>query len=307
MELVGVMIKNSLLYIVIVTALLLVTLFPRDPVLSVGGGNALRVDMEYQFSWQDYKNNIVQYLQHVWDEKSLGNTSIARVTVEDELKRYIPNSLKLIIPAFFLSLLLGIGKGIFDYRNKSKKMNVFGNGVTWLLKSVPDFFMVICIQWMVIFMVPSLRLFSQTNWYGFIVPSILISIYPMMYMARITSVALSNEEGQYYIQVAKSKGFPISKVVNKHMFRNCLNSISAHMTTHMVHLLSSLIIVEYLIGYKGMAYRLITALGFSISVTMRSFRNYEPGVIIGIGLCFLLLVSMAQLIGFIMKKSFRIP
>jgi len=300
-------IKNALLYIVIVIALLLIVLFPRNPSLSVGGGNALTVNMEYHFSWKEYKDNIVKYIQHVWNEKSLGDTRHERVTVEDELKRFVPNSLKLIFPAFFLSLLLGIGKGIFDYRNKSNKKNVFGNGLTWLLQSIPDFFLVVCFQWLVIFTVPSLRLFSQTNWYGFIVPSILVSIYPMMYMARITSTALSNEDGQYYIQVAKSKGFPMSKVVNKHILRNSLYTISAHMTTFMVHLLSSLIIVEYLIGYEGMAYRLFTALGFNLSFTMGSFRNFEPGVIIGIGLCFLLLVLIAQLIGLIIKKSYRIP
>ncbi len=300
-------VKNALLYVVIVIALLLIVLFPRNPSLYVSGGNALTVTMDFNFSWNEYKNNVVQYIQHVWNEKSLGNTRHERVTVEDELKRFVPNSLKLIVPAFFLSLLLGIGKGIFDYRNKANKKNLLGNGLTWLLQSIPDFFLVICFQWLVIFTVPSLRLFSQLNWYGFIIPAILISIYPMMYMARITSTALSNEDGQYYIQVAKSKGFPMSKVVNKHILRNCLYTISAHMTSFMVQLLSSLIIVEYLIGYEGMAYRLFTALGFSLSFTMGSFRNFEPGVIIGIGLSFLLLVLIAQLLGFILKKSFRIP
>lgn len=306
MNLTRLIVKNTLLYAVIVVSLLLVVLFPRNPSLSVSG-KALTVNMEYHFSWQEYKSNIVEYLQHVWNEKSLGGTRHERLTVEDELKRFVPNSLKLILPAFFLSIFLGIGKGIFDYRNKANKRNIVGHGLTWLLQSIPDFFMVICLQWLVIFTVPSLRLFSQTQWYGFIVPAILVSIYPMMYMARITSNALANEDGQYYIQVAKSKGFPMAKVINKHMLRNSLITVTAHMTSLMVHLLSSLIIVEYLIGYEGMAYRLLTALGFNIVLTMRSFRNFEPGVIIGIGLCFLLFVIMAQLVGFIIKKSLRIP
>ncbi|WP_066296043.1 ABC transporter permease subunit [Bacillus sp. FJAT-29937] len=306
MNIVRVILKNLLLYAVIIAGLFLVVLFPRNPVLSVSG-KALTVQMEYHFSWQEYKENITTYIQHIWDKKSLGGTKHERLTVEDELKRFVPNSLRLLLPAFSLSLLIGIGKGIFDYRNRSNKKRIIGHGFTWLLQSIPDFFLVISIQWLVIFTFPTLRLFSQTNWYGFIVPAILISIYPMMYMARITSDALANEEGQYYIQVAQSKGFPMSKVINKHMFRNAMKTVINHMTSLMIHLLSSLIIVEYLIGYEGMAYRLITALGFGLGFHMGAFRNFEPGMIIGISLCFLLFVIIAQVLGFIMKRSLRIP
>lgn len=306
MDIAGMFIKNLFFYVIIIAALLLVVLFPRNPSMSVGG-RAQTVEMEYQFSLQEYKDNIVQYIQLVWKEKSLGETRHQNVTVEDELKRFFPNSLKIIIPAFIISLLMGVWKGVFDYRNRFNRKSILGNGLTWLLQSIPDFFIVICLQWLVIFIFPSLRLFSQSNWYGFIAPAILVSIYPMMYMARITSAALSNEDGQYYIQVAKAKGFPMSKVTNRHILRNGMKMILSHMTSLMIHTLSSLLIVEYLIGYEGLAYRLFTALGFSTSFNMGSFRGFEPGVVIGIGLCFLLLVIVAQLIGILIKRSLRIP
>ncbi|WP_313803118.1 ABC transporter permease [Cytobacillus sp.] len=306
MKVAGSFVKNLVLYVMIIVALILVVLFPRNPAMVVSG-KAMTVEMGYSFSWKEYKDNIAQFLQFVWTEKSLGDTRYARVTVEDEIKRYFPNSLKLIIPAFFLSLFLGIWKGVFDYKNKLNRKNIFGNGMTWLLQSIPDFFIVVCLQWLVIFIFPSLRLFSQLNWYGFIVPALLVSIYPMMYMARITSAALSDEEGQYYIQVAKAKGFPMKVVIKRHILRNGLKTILPHMTSLMVHTLSSLLIVEYLIGYEGMAYRLFTALDFNLSFNIGSLSGFEPGVIIGIGLCFLLLVIIAQVTGFIIKRSLRIP
>ncbi|MBP2243160.1 oligopeptide transport system permease protein [Cytobacillus eiseniae] len=306
MDITRTVMKNLFLYTIIIVALLLIVLFPRNPAMSVSG-KALTVEMEYHFSWKEYKNNVIQYLQHVWKEKSLGETRHERVMVEDEIMRFLPNSLKIILPAFFISLLFGIWKGIFDYKNRRNKKNIFGNGLTWILQSIPDFFIVICLQWLVIFTFPSLKLFSQTNWYGFIIPAILVSVYPMMYMARITSAALSNEDGQYYIQVAKAKGFPMAIVTTRHILRNSLQSILPHITSLMIHTLSSLLIVEYLIGYEGLAYRLFTALGFTTSFNMGSFRGFEPGVIIGIGLCFLSLVILAQLTGFIIKRSLRLP
>jgi oligopeptide transport system permease protein len=306
MNMVSLFIKHFILYLLIIIALILVVLFPRNPAMMVSG-RAQTVEMEYHFSWQEYKNNIVEYVQMVWKEKSLGDTRHERVSVGDEIRRFFPNSLKLILPAFFLSLLLGILKGLFDYKNKHNRKNFLGNGLTWLLQSIPDFFIVICIQWLVIFIFPSLKLFSQSNWYGFITPAVLVSIYPMMYLARITSAALSNEDGQFYIQVAKAKGFTMSKVTNRHILRNSLKSIIPHMTSLMIHTLSSLLVVEYLIGYEGIAYRLFTAFGFTTSFNTGSFRSYEPGVIIGIGLCFLLLTVIAQLTGFIIKRSLRIP
>lgn len=78
------------------------------------------------------------------------------------------------------------------------------------------------------------------------------------------------------------------------------------MTSIMVHLMTSLLIVEYLLGYEGMSYRLFTALGYTNTNEGLSIGLFEHGVIIGIGLIIMLLVMLAQLTSFIIKRSMRI-
>lgn len=305
MEITRALLKQLLLYLIIVCALILIVLFPRDLSIETVAGTA-EMELEYEFSWTAYKNNITNYFETVWNDKSLGDTRHESVSVEDELLRYVPASLQIIFPAFILSVFLGIFKGIFDYRRRGTKLGVFGNGLTWMFQSIPDFFVAICMIWGVTFLVPDLKLLSQNTSYSFLLPTILVCIYPMMYIARITSTSLLNEDGQYYIQVARSKGFTQKKVVYRHILPNALKPVLAHMTSIMVHLLTSLLIVEYLLGYEGMSYRLFTALGYSNTHEGLSIGVFEHGVIIGISLIITLLVILAELTGFIIKRSMRI-
>ncbi|NRG45987.1 ABC transporter permease subunit [Bacillus sp. CRN 9] len=298
------LLKQVILYIVIICALILIVLIPRD--FTVAPLETKGLEIHYQFSWTAYGENITRFISGIWNHHSLGATQYERVTVEDELVRYVPRSLQIIIPAFLLSMILGILKGVYDYVHRYNKRSILGNGLTWLFQSIPDFFIVVCIQWGVTLLFPSLKLLSQNTSYSFLLPAILVSIYPMMYTARITSNALSNEDGQYYIKVAQSKGFSQKRVIYKHIFANALKSILSHTTSIMVHLMTSLLIVEYLLGYQGLSYRLFTAFGYKYSAEAVSFSLFESGVIIGIGLVFMSLVILAQLTGYLLKRGLRI-
>ncbi|MCA1031054.1 ABC transporter permease [Bacillus timonensis] len=299
------LIKNTILYIIVLICLILIVFFPRNADIAVSG-RAATIEYGYKFSWKQYKENISNYVTNLVENKSLGYSRFERVTVEDEIKRYFPNSLKIIATAFLISLIFGLAKGIFDYRNRFKRKNLLGNGLTWLFQSIPDFFLVICIQWIIIFWIPSIKLFSQGNWYSFILPGLLVSIYPMMYISRITSLSISSQEGLPYIQVARSKGFSEERVLYKHILKNSLETILSHMSSLMIYILSNLLIVEYLIGYEGIAYRLFVAMGITKNITFGYHPMYESNLIVAIGVCLLITVISAQIIGFMIKKGLRL-
>ncbi|MCJ8009534.1 ABC transporter permease subunit [Lederbergia wuyishanensis] len=260
--------------------------------------------LKYEFHWEQYKSSLLHFYHLVKDEHSLGMTRY-ELTAEEEIKRYLPKSLKVIAVAFVLSIVFGILKGIFDYRIKDTKLKIFGNGSTWFFQSIPDFFIILCVHWLTIFMVPSLRIFNNSVWYNFLAIGFLVSLYPMMYIARITFAAIAAEEGELYIQVAKSKGFTNKKVLYKHIMRNSMQTILTHITPLMLFILSSLLITEYLVGYQGIAYRVFTAIGVAQSIG-GGWPIYEPGIIIGTGFCFIVLVMLSQLVGFIIRKSIKL-
>ncbi|MGP4078533.1 ABC transporter permease subunit [Pseudalkalibacillus sp. R45] len=170
-----------------------------------------------------------------------------------------------------------------------------------MLLSIPDFFLIICLQWLVIFYIPWIDFFGYEQWYSFILPSILVSIYPMMYIARITSVAISNQEFEPYIQVARAKGFTRKIVLYKHTLKNCWDTILSHFSSVMLYILSNLLIVEYLLDYKGAAYRLFKAFHYTNSISVGYQADFEAELIIGLSVCFMLVVLFSQWISKITK------
>ncbi|MBE4909358.1 ABC transporter permease [Bacillus luteolus] len=298
-------IRTVLLYVVVLAGLIMLVFFPREADIAVSG-KAMTIDYGYTFSWGQYKENISGWLTHIRENGSLGDTRYNNVTVEDELKRYFPNSLKIIVLAFVLSIFVGIAKGIFDYNSAKTKKNILGNGTTWLFQSIPDFLIVIVIQWLVIFMFPSVKILSQANWYSFVLPGILVAIYPMMYVSRITSASIASQEGLPYIQVARAKGFTKRRVMYKHILKNSIGTILGHITSLMIYILSNLLIVEYLFGYEGIAYRLFVAMGITKAIAFGRGPIYEDALIVGIGICFMLTITLAQVIGYLAKKQLKL-
>src|SRR5690606_4436321 len=137
--------------------------------------------------------------------------------------------LKIILVGFILSVVLGIFKGIFDYRQANKKLNFLGGGATRFFSGIPDFFIIICVIYVVYLYIPGINIMGNEGWYKFIAPGVLVSIAPMLYVARITSVSLLTQEREPHIQVAYAKGFTSKKVLLNHMLRPCLITVASHL------------------------------------------------------------------------------
>ncbi|MCM3619845.1 ABC transporter permease subunit [Sutcliffiella horikoshii] len=288
--------KISVAVLLAIIFLTLIVFFPRTPTITSHGRGDV-IDYQYSFNMEEYRSNVTGVVRGIKEEGTLGGTRYQFKSVEDELLHYYPKSLQVIIPAFILSLMLGVLKGVFDYRQTYSRKNIIGNGTTWLFQSVPDFFLVIFIFFVSITFLPQWKLFSAASWYNVLVVVALMSIYPIMYVARQVGVSLLAQDGADYIKVAKSKGLTLRQVINRHMLRHSLKDLNRHLPTIMVIILSNLLMVEYLSGYQGAAYRLFLALG-GVQTTIRAniVPDYEAGVVLGIGLCFLLTILMTQFI-----------
>jgi oligopeptide transport system permease protein len=299
MSLVRELLKTFLIYLLVLAALILVVLFPRE---MVAVSNNHTIEFQFQFTWTDYMGNISQFFTGVWENKSLGTTlSTNDITVEKEVSRYLPRSLVVIFTSFLISIPFGVLKGIFDYRNFHNKKKIFGQGLTSFFLAVPDFFLIICLQWIILYYLPFIQFFGHEHWYSFMLSSMLVSIYPTMYIARITSSSLAAQEGQPYIQVAKAKGFGESIVLYKHILRNCWGTILSHCSTVMLYILSNLLIVEYLMDYKGAAYRLFKAFNFTNSYSTGYASQFEGELVIGLGISFMFIVLLTQWVSQVAK------
>jgi ABC-type dipeptide/oligopeptide/nickel transport system permease component len=247
-----------------------------------------------------YRTNITQFFQHIWEHKSLGETMFSQTSVEKELVRYYPKSLLIIVIGFVVSIIFGVLKGIFDYRNTYTKKNLLGNGTTWLFQSIPDFFVVIIAFYLAFYYLPMGLIFSNRNWYSFAAPALLVSIYPTMYVARMTCVSLLNQDGQDYIRTAFAKGFKVKQVINRHILRNSALDLIAHLPTIMMVVISNMLMVEYLTGYAGAGNRMFVALGGRQETVGFGTTSIEAGLVFGYALCFIATVLIVHIVKMIL-------
>ena len=243
----------------------------------------------------DKMQELVKFL---FSEGTLGMTkhgeSFESVTLE-----FFKKSLPIIISAFILAIPLGIAKGMFDFRTKHTRLVPMGSGFTSFITSLPDFFLILAMQWIILYNFRFIDWFGSDQWYNFLIPSLLVSLYPLMYFARITYAALSNEEGEMYIQTAKAMGLTERLIIKKHILKKCMVSILQHMPTVMTYVLSNLLMVEWLLDYKGAAWRFLYAIQ---RIAHPKFS--EAGLAIEFSLCFMSILFFSQTLSAFMQHKY---
>lgn len=296
MNLVQQILKTIGIWLVAALFIVLVVLIPRNDI-----GWVIMPDSEVStnnFSYPEYKQNILLFTHSLWTDKSIGTNRYGN-PVEQDVKQYMPASLGLIGVAFLLSVIFGLFKGIYDYRGSLKGKHL-RQSVSWIFQSIPDFLLILIIQ-LTIFslwnagILPKFSLFGNEMWYNYLIIALLLSIYPALYIARITFSTLAGQEDMQYIQTAKAKGLLEKAILYKHMLGNCWANILSHFSTLMLYMLSNLLIVEYLMFFPGAADRLYKAMGFHRPEGYMAV-SYEPFVVIAFSLCFMLLILIAQII-----------
>jgi len=236
----------------------------------------------------------------VISEGSLGTTRNFE-SFESVVQDFFIKSLPIIISAFAVAIPLGMAKGIFDFCNKKGTLAPIGTGLTSFITSLPDFFVIIALQWMILYHFRFIDWFGNDQWFNFIIPAIFVALYPLMYFARITSAALSNEEGEMYIQTARAMGLTEKLVVKKHILKKCLVSILQHIPVVMTYVLSNLLMVEWLLDYKGAAWRFLYGIQ-----RIQDQKNNELGLAIEFSMGFMLILFVSQVLSTVCQYKYQV-
>lgn len=298
MELQRHMLRSLFISILALLFVILIVLFPREMTIKVQGYGY--VASEYHFSVSAYMSNLRTFFKDAIVNKSLGESFYPGVSAEYTVMKAMSKSLLVMVTALVIGLIIGTLKGIIDYRLANTRFRVFGNWLTWLFQSIPDFLFLLLIQWVMIRHIRSIPFFARGEWYDFILPALLVSMYPIIYIARITHASMTEQGGQLYIQVARSKGVSELLILFRHQLSNSISTILTHVSSMFVYIISNLLMVEIFSNYQGAAYTLFRAIDYSKS--FGTGINYNPGIIIGISFCFMLLILFIQFISQLAKR-----
>ncbi|WP_064093436.1 ABC transporter permease subunit [Rossellomorea aquimaris] len=199
---------------------------------------------------------IISYLFHP-SEMTIQNTSLNEYPLFPTFWSYYYYSLIV----FLFSLSLAIIVGLFlSYLTilLPQRVNAWILRLTELLEVVPDIFIIIVIQFSVIF------LFKKTGILLFpiagasepvyFLPIVTLSILPSLFIYRLALLLIHDELKEPYVELARSKGYSITPIFFHHILRNIANSFVNHMKTIILFLLSSLIIFERLFNIYGITH-----------------------------------------------------
>lgn len=217
---------------------------------------------------------------------SENNVEIFRVVLNSTRK-----SVKLLSFTIVITLILGIAKGIFDSYKDGRRGNLRTVG-TLMAFSLPDVFIVLCSMLLISYISYSdmlKQLVDLSKLKGFFIPLLTLSIIPTVYTSRITFIVVQEEIKKGYVIAAKGKGLSKFDIFTKHILKSVVIKVVDSIPTLITIIISNLIIVEYLLDYRGIVFNLYR---FYKQNDINSFI----GLSIALGLIYITFIVFAKLL-----------
>lgn len=202
--------------------------------------------------------------------------------VTEVIAERLPATLELGLPAFFLSIFLGIPLGILSaYRHESLVDRII---MTFSLagQSLPSFFIGIVLILIFGVQLKWLPTFGRETPAHFILPTITLMVFPLAFIIRLTRASMLEILSETYLRTARAKGLNEQRVIFTHALRNALIPVTTVVGLQVAGILSGSAIVETVFAWPGIgslavesintrnfpviqALVLVTAAAFSIS------------------------------------------
>jgi ABC-type dipeptide/oligopeptide/nickel transport system permease subunit len=254
-------------WVVIVAFTVLLVEFPHRLIL-LSPGSSVPTSHYFFFHWADYKANLTD-LWHRVVTFAPGLSSIdGRPIVQDVLTSFA-STLPLLLIGLVFSIIVGVLKGVYDgLHSDSKSIGaVVSNGVHWLTESLPDMFLIFSLELFGFYLNRhGLKVFfigSHDFLTGTVVPALVLSLVPAMYVARVVRRVIEEQFGQQYLVTAQAKGLSRGRIIFRHMLPNTIPSFLQALVPTIGMLLANLVLVEYLFYRQGVIQGLLNAMDYS--------------------------------------------
>lgn len=166
-------------------------------------------------------------------------------------------SLKVFGSAFVISFIVGFLLTFLTIIQSKKVIRRIRLALS-LLESIPDLFILISIESIVIFVFQKwhVLLFNIAGAFKptYAIPILMLTILPSILFFRILLLAALDEEAELYVDLAKTKGLTRSKIIISHIFRNALITLGSHVKSIFFFLFSNLVMVEYIFNIYGVTF-----------------------------------------------------
>ncbi|HHW18075.1 MAG TPA: ABC transporter permease [Firmicutes bacterium] len=192
----------------------------------------------------------------------LGTSIVYRpkVPVREILAPKIPYSVAFGLSAIAISLVLGLGMGVWQARDKGRFWDKVWTGYIVFINAVPSAVYLLFIQLYVTQITRLPILFDRDRPISWILPVISMSLGGIAGYAMWMRRFMVDELNKDYIRLARAKGMSSTAIMIKHVLRNAFVPMAQYLPTSVLLTISGSIYIESLYSIPGMGGLLVDAI-----------------------------------------------
>lgn len=179
----------------------------------------------------------------------------------DVVTARIPATLELGIPALIISVAFGVPLGIWCAQRRGSRFDQFVMSASLAGQSLPSFFIGILLILLFGVRLGWLPTFGRDSLAHFILPTVVLTLYPLAFIIRLTRTSLLEVLNENYIQTARSKGLPPRRVTYLHALRNALIPVVTVIGLQIAAIISGSAIVETVFAWPGIGQLAVQSIG----------------------------------------------
>ncbi len=199
-------------------------------------------------SWGDQLWIYMKNLAH----GNLGESLVRDETVGTMLKQALPNTLKLTVPSFILSMIFAFILGVLAATYRDSWWDNLVKFVAVLGQSLPGFWVAIMAVLLFSVYLRWLPVAGMAGWKNYVLPLSTMIFFMMPGMMRLVRSTMLDVLDSEYIKLARIKGLPERTVIWKHALRNALITPLTTIGLLLPGLVLGAVITERIFNWPGM-------------------------------------------------------
>ena len=258
-------------FLVTIISFSVMSLVPGDPASVVAGANAtpdeiaaIRIQLGLHLPYHERLLNWVAGLL----QGDLGRSILLQRTVAEAVAERLPVTIALSIYAMVLTLVLGVGLGVFAAVRQNSWVDQLCMTVALLGVSLPNVWLAILF---VMFFSVYLGWFPTGGYVPFdqsisgalvalTLPAIALSLTQIGLLARMARSSMLEVLRQDYVQTARAKGLPRWSVIGKHALKNVMIPLVTVFGIILSLSLSGTVVIETVFSLPGMGRLIVNAI-----------------------------------------------
>jgi peptide/nickel transport system permease protein len=235
-----------------------------------------------------------------------GMSYVANMPVAEIIADRLPNTLRLAGITAVVSVVIALTIGVVSAINRGGRIDRVLNVVTLSLVATPEFLVAtlgVLLFSVTLLWLPSIALVSDDATWAEMLRSLALPIMSLTsvvvaQMARMTRAAVADQLDRPYVEMARLKGVPYSRIVLFHVLPNAIGPIVNSVALSLSYLFGGALIVETIFNYPGLASLMVNA------VTSRDMPLLQSCAMIFCG-TYLAMVLVADVIAILANPRLR--